>query len=131
MEIDVFNINDTFFNDICYPFTDGDSNSDMILSDRVSDIYQNYSICGDNCQYDSFNIEKSSANCNCKIKKEVNTETEEGNFENSITSAFFDSNFGVIKCFNLVFSFEVINDVEPFEVMWENMGFSRWKYIYI
>ena len=104
--IDVFNINDTFFNDICYPFTDGDSNSDMILSDRVSDIYQNYSICGDNCQYDSFNIEKSSANCNCKIKKEVNTETEEGNFENSITSAFFDSNFGVIKCFNLVFSFE-------------------------
>ena len=28
------------------------------------------------------------------------------NFKNSITSAFFDSNFGVIKCFNLVFSFE-------------------------
>ena len=101
--IDVFNIKDTFFNDICYPYTDGDSNSDMILTDRVSDIYQNFSICGDNCEYDSFNVEKNVANCNCKIKTEVDTEIKEGNFESSIESAFLDSNFGVIKCFNLVF----------------------------
>ena len=104
--IDVFNINDTFFNDICYPYTDDDSNSDMILSDRVSDIYQNFSICGDNCEYDSFNIDKVVANCNCKIKNEINEEVKEGNFETSIESAFLDSNFGVIKCIKLVFSFE-------------------------
>ena len=104
--IDVFNINDTFFNDICYPYTDDDSNSDMILSDRVSDIYQNFSICGDNCEYDSFNIDKVVANCNCKIKNEINTEVKEGNFETSIESAFLDSNFGVIKCIKLVFSFK-------------------------
>ena len=102
--IDVFNINDSFFNDICYPYTDGDSDSDMILSDRVSDVYQNYSICGDNCQYDSFNVEKQTANCNCKIKNEINIEIDKGNFETSIESAFLDSNFGVIKCYNLVFS---------------------------
>ena len=34
--IDVFNINDEFFNDICYPYSDSESNSDMILKDRVS-----------------------------------------------------------------------------------------------
>ena len=100
--IDVFNINDSFFNDICYPYTDGGSDSDMVLSDRVSDIYQNYSICGSNCKYDSFNIEKQTANCICKIKNEVNTEIDKGNFETSIESAFLDSNFGVIKCYNLV-----------------------------
>ena len=75
----------------------------MILSDRVTDIFQNYSICGDNCEYDSFNINNTAANCNCKIKNEVKTEIKEGNFETSIQSAFFDSNFGVIKCYNIVF----------------------------
>ena len=104
--IDIFNINDTFFNDICYPYTDKDSNSDMILSDRISDIYQNYSICGDNCKYNSFNIEKIIANCYCQIKNELNTEVREGNFGTSIESAFLDSNFGVIKCYNLVFGID-------------------------
>ena len=76
----------------------------MVLSDRVSDIYQNYSICDSNCKYDSFNIEKQTANCICKIKNDVNTEIDKGNFETSIESAFLDSNFGVIKCYNLVLS---------------------------
>ena len=101
--IDIFNIKDKFFNDICYPYSDTESNSDMILKDRVSDIYQNFSLCGEECEYDSFNMEKMSANCNCKVKQEVNTELEKGNFETYIESAFLDSNFGVIKCFNLVF----------------------------
>ena len=62
----------------------------MILSDRVLDIYQNVSICGEECKYDSFNVEKILVNCNCKIKNEVS----EGNFETYIESAFLDSNFG-------------------------------------
>jgi len=102
--VDVFDIKDTFFNDICYPYSDNNSNSDMILTDRVSDIYQNYSLCEDNCKYDSFNIEKISANCNCKIKQDINSEIKEGNFENYIENSFLESNFGVIKCFNLVFN---------------------------
>ena len=102
--IDVFNINSDFFNDICYSYTDDSSGSDLILSDRVSDIYQNYSICGSECEYKSFNLEKLSANCNCKVKQAVNTESEKGNFKSYIVGAFLDSNFGVVTCFNLVFS---------------------------
>jgi surface protein len=104
--IDIFNINDTFFNDICYPYSDNNSNSDMILSDRVSDIYQNLSICGKECEYNSFNIDKQAVNCNCKIKKEVNSEAEEDNLVNYIEYTFLDSNFGVIKCYSLVFGIE-------------------------
>ena len=104
MGVDVFDIKDTFFNDICYPYSDNNSNSDMILTDRVSDIYQNYSLCGENCKYDSFNIEKISANCNCKVKQGVDSEIKEGNFENYVENSFLESNFGVIKCFNLVFN---------------------------
>ena len=102
--IDAFDIKSDFFNDICYSYSDGDSGSDMILSDRVTDLYQNYSLCGVGCDYDSFNIDKMSANCNCEVKQEVSAEVEEGNFESYIKSAFLASNFGVIKCYKIVFS---------------------------
>ena len=102
--VDVFNIKHDFFNDICYSYSDSGSNSDMILADRVADIYQNYSICGDGCEYESFNLDKVSANCNCKVKNEIGTESEVGKFETYMVGAFLDSNFGVAKCYNLVFS---------------------------
>ena len=102
--VDIFNINDSFFNDICYPYSDSDSDSDMILSDRVSDIYQNVTICGSGCIYESFDIDKILSNCICDIKNEINMELEENTLEKSVESAFLDSNFGVIKCYNLVFS---------------------------
>ena len=102
--IDIFDLNHEFFNDICYSYSDNNSSSDMILSDRVSDIYQNYSVCGEGCEYESFNVDKLSANCNCKVKQEMSTESEEGNFKSYIVGAFVDSNFGVAKCYKLVFS---------------------------
>jgi len=102
--IDVFDIKSDFFNDICYSYSDGDSGSDMILSDRVSDLYQNYSLCGEGCDYESFNTDKMSASCNCEVKQEVSSEVEEGNFETYIKSSFLNSNFGIIKCYNIVFS---------------------------
>ena len=102
--IDVFDLNQSFFYDICYSYSDNHSNSDMILTDRVSDIYQNYSICGEGCEYESFNYDKLSANCICKVKQEVNSENESPNFQSYIQNTFFYTNFGVVKCFNLVFS---------------------------
>ena len=103
--IDVFNINDVFFNDICFAYSDHNSSSDMVLNDRVSDIYQNYSLCEEGCEYDSINIEKMSVYCNCKVKQEVNYKEGEGFLETYISNAFY-SNFGVAKCYNLVFSFD-------------------------
>ena len=37
--IDILKLKDAFFSDICYPYYDDKTNSDMILNDRVSDIY--------------------------------------------------------------------------------------------
>ena len=34
----------------------------------------------------------------------MSAEREKGNFQTYIMSAFFESNLGVIKCYNLVFS---------------------------
>ena len=101
--IDILQIKDNFFNDICYPYSDPNSNSDMILTDRVSDIYQNYSICEKGCEYESLNIENMKVNCKCKVKEKMSAIIKEGNFETYIASSFLNSNFGVIKCYKLVF----------------------------
>ena len=101
--IDILQIKDNFFNDICYPYSDPNSNSDMILTDRVSDIYQNYSLCEVGCEYESLNIENMKVICNCKVKEKMSTQTNKGNFKTYIASSFMNSNFGVIKCYKLVF----------------------------
>ena len=104
--VDAFNLKDDFFNDICYPYTDENSSCDMVLTDRVSDIFQNVSLCGEGCEYTSFDLETNSSKCECEIKTEATTEKEQGNFQTYLMGAFFDSNFGAIKCYNLVFTFE-------------------------
>ena len=100
--IDIFDINDSFFNDICYPFFISDS--DIILKDRVLDIYQNYSVCDNNCDYEQFNIENMSVVCSCQVKTEINTIVSKPTYGGIIIDTFTNSNFGVIKCYKLVFS---------------------------
>jgi len=47
--VDVFNVNDTFFNDICHPFKS--DNGDIIIKDRRDDLFQNVTFCGEGCLY--------------------------------------------------------------------------------
>jgi len=103
--IDIFNLNDSFFNDICFPFSN--SNSDIILKDRVSDIYQNYSLCDNNCEYDFIDIESNIVTCNCEIKTEVNTAVSSPVFNNIVENIFKNSNIGILKCHDLIFSLKI------------------------
>ena len=102
--IDIFNSEDKFFNDICYPYSENDS--DMILKDRVKDIYQNFSLCENNCKYDKMNLTDNTVNCKCSIKIEANSTFEKPKLAQIIRDSFTDSNLGVMKCLNLVFSLE-------------------------
>ena len=101
--IDVFNIKDKFFNDICYSFSEGDS--DMILSDRVADIYQNYSVCEENCNYNKINLTDNTVSCKCSIKENPKSEVKPPKLDKIIRDTFEDSNLAVMKCYNLVFNF--------------------------
>ena len=101
--IDIFNIKDDFFNDICYSYSE--HNSDMILNDRVSDIYENYSICENNCEYDKINITDNTVTCKCSVKTKADAVVEPPNLVTIIRDSFEDSNVGVIKCYKLVFNF--------------------------
>ena len=102
--IDILNIKHSFFNDICYPFSN--TNSDLILKDRVTDIYQNFSLCDNNCDYDKIDIQNMTIACTCSVKTEINIKVEPPVFGEIVKDTFKDSNFGVIKCSQLVFSFK-------------------------
>ncbi len=104
--VDILNIKDKFFNDICFPYADEDTDSDMIIKDRVNDIYMNYSLCEKGCEYELFDIEKDAIKCICEIKQEVSPIISNGNFMSYIKSNFLASNYGIVKCYDIVFGTE-------------------------
>ena len=99
--IDIFNINDSFFNDICQSFSF--SNNDIILEDRVKEIYQNYSLCDDGCKYKEIDLENKLISCDCKVKTNISTNESYLNIK-QFNEINIESNFGIIKCYKLVFS---------------------------
>ena len=101
--IDVLNHNDSFFNDICYPYSE--SGNDLILCDRRSDIYQNYSLCEENCIYNYIDLENQVIVCDCKIKENISSTIIPLVFETFEDVSLMDSNIAVAKCYFLVFSF--------------------------
>ena len=102
---DLYDPNDDFYQDLCSPFT-SDDYTDILLSDRKKDFYENISLCEDDCTYKSYNLETKRVRCECSVKEEI--KLEEGERENNILENFFDgssfSNIKLIKCFKFVFS---------------------------
>ena len=117
--IDVFNTKDEFFNDKCHPFNNKNG-TDIILSDRRDDLYQNATFCQDGCIYNGMNYQLMIANCLCdssvlqgskeKENKEDNDNSKLSlsNLANTFTDNLLDFNFDVIKCYNLVFNAEIL-----------------------
>ena len=102
LNIDLFNINDSFFNDICVPYSDS-KDDDVILEDRVKDFYQNYSLCDEGCIYNGNDLEQMIIICDCKVKPNLTTDIVNNDivkFEDTYKSSIFE----IIKCYNLVFS---------------------------
>ena len=102
MGVNIFDINDSFFNDLCTPYSD--NGNDIILQDRIKDYYQNYSLCNQECIYNSIDFENMTVACDCIVKENLSTIITPLNLESVKESSFSDSNIAVIKCYNLVFS---------------------------
>ena len=105
MGVDILNINDPFFNDICFVFSI--NNLDVILKDRIKHIYQNYSYCDSDCTYENINLEKNIISCSCSINHLDNIQKNDASipiFKQKILGKLQESTFGVIKCYKLVFT---------------------------
>ena len=104
--IDVFNSNDPFFSDPCYVYQI--NGSDVVLSDRREEIYQNVTLCENNCRYDGIDYAKKRIQCACETKEEIKLikddykELQNNNmkFMNEIVS----TNLYLSKCYNVFIS---------------------------
>ena len=113
----IFDLNDSFYHDICSVFTY--NNSDISLSERKNLLdLSDENICIDNCNNTNFDIKTLKSICLCKIgynnndtyliKDEIyNNNSENSNLFNSIkTNIDFSkaSNIRVIKCVSVIFN---------------------------
>ena len=124
--IDVFNTQDKFFNDRCSKY---DSDQDVVLNDRRTDLFQNVSFCGDECSYIGMDYTLMVAKCSCNpgniqddyVTEETQDEIKKGitlnDLANSFTSEIFSFNFDVVKCYNLVFDKDIIKKNKGFFVL--------------
>ena len=122
---DIFNASDPFFNDICTPYTTNNK-TDVTLSDRREDYYQNVSFCELGCEYNGINYENKEVICNCNstaLTKQYHTQLKDNfdninNFiddfknidmnkiKNSFVKGLSETNIIVVKCYNLFFSWK-------------------------
>ena len=111
----LFDANDSFYNDICAVYTT-QNGTDILLYDRRMDIYQstlNVSLCQDGCDFKTYDLETKKAKCDCSIQtNEVNLDLSEVKFDkNEMLNDFYEtldnSNFRVLKCYKLVFNFKI------------------------
>ena len=104
---DMFNENNSFYKDICTPFTTEDG-TDILLNDRQNTYYnENIVLCENTCIYVNYNTTTKRAKCQCKVKKAI-SKIETISLNKLGSSILFDiktlSNIEIIKCYKLTFS---------------------------
>ena len=113
---DLFNINDSFYQDICTPYK-SENNTDVLLSDRKKDFYSpNETMCQANCKYSDYLFESQYLKCECNISKDnniIDIENKDKFNAKILYETFIDvlkfSNFGVLKCYKLIFDINKIS----------------------
>ena len=118
--VDVFNIEDDFFNDICHQYNSSE-NKDIILNDRRNDIYKNVSFCQNGCIYKGMDYNLMAANCICDStfsqEKKINNITNSNkiikevgfkNLINILITNLFNFNLGVLRCYNLMSNTKIL-----------------------
>ena len=103
LNYDLLNINDSFFKDICISYSD--KKNDVVLKDRVTDFYQNYSVCDEGCSYNESNLELMIITCDCKVKENLTSNISSLDLikKDDIKKS---SIFEIAKCYKLFFSWE-------------------------
>ena len=117
---DIYNPNDTFYNDICTKYTSV-NNTDLTLNDRKDIFYDNKVFCQENCQYNGINLDIMHAKCECSLSTgEIEYESKKfTGFE--IVTSFYEvikySNFLILKCYKVIFSSNGIKNNYGFIIM--------------
>jgi len=105
--INIFDINDPYYKDICYDF-DNPKKRDMALKDRVKETFVNVTLCDDGCINTGIDLKNNVASCDCKFNDVTNNDLIHENAAlEYLVGEFFDllhsSNILVLKCYKYIF----------------------------
>ena len=115
----LFDTNDSFYNDICTPYK-SENGTDLIILDRKALLYKaadNLTICQSGCELSSYNTINKKVSCECSVHekeikptlKEMKTKFDKYLIKESFLDTIKNSNFLVLKCYKLVFNINNIS----------------------
>ena len=108
-EVEKYDPNSDYYNDDCYAYT-SENGTDIILNDRKNEyIYNNLSLCENNCEFKGYDYQTKKAQCECVSKIEINLISEIISNENLLSNELSTlenskTNIGALKCVSLLFS---------------------------
>ena len=111
---DLFDANDSFYQDICTPYTSLNG-TDIIIIDRKIYYYnEDIVLCEKECNYDKVNSQNKKVVCQCSVKNGVDLNSN--NFDmDKFMEGFYKvedyTNYQVLYCYNLVFSSRVKKNI--------------------
>ena len=121
----LFNPNDSFYNEICTTFKT-ENNTDIIIEDRRKDYYEsnaNITLCQIGCIFQYYNITTKRSNCQCEVQnKNITTNIKDIKFyTKEVLKNFLNtlkySNFMVLKCYKLLLDISKLNKNIGFIIM--------------
>ena len=102
--VNLSNISDPFYNDICFVFT-SDVNTDMTLNDRRNEYYINVSLCENDCQIITIlnkEVKTPRSLCSCDMKSRVKFNNRPG--LQDYIPLISSSNSKAVSCISTAFS---------------------------
>ena len=104
--IDVFNISDRFYNDLCY-FFESPNGRDVPLKDRISVFFPNITLCDEDCQNVGVDLKTLKAKCECSFIDLMSSNL----LANSLYKQYIEDvvdiidslNIAVLKCIKYIF----------------------------
>ena len=105
--INVFNISDPFYTDLCYQF-ESPNGKDAPLKVRLVAFFPNITLCEEGCENIGVNTETMKAKCECKFIDLVNMDIMSDNIYGKAIQEIFEIiselNIAVVKCFKDIFN---------------------------
>ena len=109
-DIDIFNILNDFYNDICYHY-ESPINKDISLKDRILLFFPNVTLCENGCTNKGIDIELMRAKCECIFNDLINNNMFSNNYwyQNQIgeiQEIIAQTNLAIMKCFKEFFKYK-------------------------
>ena len=108
--INVFNLSDKFYNDLCYHF-DSPNGKDVPMKDRIQAFYPNITLCDKGCDNKGVDLETMKARCECLFSDLMKNDFMDNLYGQAITEVMdiiSSLNIGVVQCFKDIFNKEEI-----------------------